>query len=101
MRLMTIVMRFVGWWQHHDRSMHVRGERKKEQLHHHLLPSRREHPGGRRLIGRVWWAPRPLQQQQLLPGGWLPQVPRSTKTFAGNPDDITDKSHAKGASPKP
>jgi hypothetical protein len=35
---MTIMMRFVGWWQHHDLWMHVRGERKKEQLHHHLLP---------------------------------------------------------------
>jgi hypothetical protein len=48
-----------------------------------------KHPRDRRLLGRVWWIPRPLQQQQLLPG-YLPQVPRSIKTFAGNTDDDDD-----------
>lgn len=85
---MTIIMRFVGWWQHHDRPMHVRGERKKEQLRHHLLPS-----GASPRQTTSW--PGVVDSTAIAAATALawsaPQVPRSTKSFAGNPDDdVTD-----------
>jgi hypothetical protein len=78
---------------YHDRSMHVRGERKKEPTSSPIFFLPEHHPRGRRLLGRVWWIPRPLQQQQQHSSCLVvssPQVPRSTKTFAANPDDDDD-----------
>lgn len=70
--------------------MHVRGERKKEQLHHHLLPSRREHPEADDFLAGCGGFHGHCSSNSSCLVVSSPQVPRSTKTFAGNPDDITD-----------